>query len=68
VPDSHNDHDKFDHPPASEIDRLHARVASLQPVADKLRECNAIAAELGFDHTIDALHALRGMMKGGGRA
>lgn len=59
-------YEKFDHPPVSEVDRLHARVTSLEGVASKMRECNAIANELGFDHAIDALRALRGMMRGGG--
>jgi hypothetical protein len=46
-------------------DFLHARVFSLERLADALSDCNEIAEELGFDTTMDALVALRAMMRGG---
>jgi hypothetical protein len=51
-------------PQLTELERAQARITSLEGVRDKMVECNALAASMGYDHTMAALLALQAMKRG----
>lgn len=56
--------EKYDHPPASEIDQLRAQLISKTRLADKLSRLNDMAKALGYELPEQALEALGAMKRG----
>ncbi len=51
-------------PQLTPLEAAQARIASLERLRDKLAECNALAASMGYDGTMHALLALQAMKRG----